>query len=143
MIRFCRHIPEFGRALRHGTTFPTRLTLALATTMTAWAMAFDPRFESSPQYSVFLSVLPARLWALGFVTLAAGQWWRIFDTRSRQGFGLLINCLTFGTWLVYTVCGCLGPGIVPVDFAAEISITAASGWVALRTELNQRDRETA
>lgn len=138
--RMARHI---GDALSVGTTLTTRLWVGLfSLTLGAQICFQDPTRYAHTGVQTFFSVLPAHWW--GGSLLAAGlvMLWRTVAPGSRPWVAWLSNSLAFGLWSSLVTLRMLTIGYESLASSSTV-IALMSGWLLMRTEATDRDRETA
>jgi hypothetical protein len=129
-------------ALAHTSTMPTRLMLAIASTLHALLLPFAgghwARLVTMPAMEGTSAHVAA---VIAFLVSAAGLWWRLIESRPRQAWAQLINSFTAGLWLCVVVVLCFS-GLAPF-VAAPVGLCLASIWVALRSGVTYLDRRQA
>jgi hypothetical protein len=138
-------LAELRRSLQSGSTLPARFILFLCSC--TWGIGFlfmrDATFYENRAFQAFSHMGNRYQWAAAFLTVAILEGWRILDWKSRILWSYFINSGAFGFWTVVTFLRLVNRLELWPVMSTDICICIVSLWVALRTNLTPRDRETA
>jgi hypothetical protein len=135
-------IHEFVVALQTGTAFLQRIMLAFAASLYAVLTLLSTRAPSPDSAYVLLSGHRIA-WGVIFAVDALALWWRILDPRSRPHWAVTINLVTFAIWVGITGGTVMIAQHVDPDLVGYVLICIMALHALVRTDLTQRDRETA
>lgn len=133
---------EVVLTLQTGTAMLNRMLLALASTL--YALFTVVSTYAPPPDSAYVLVSGHRLlWASIFAVDALALWWRLIDQTPRPHWALTINLVTFAIWVGISGGTVMVAQHVDPDTVGYVLICIMALHALVRTDLTQRDRETA
>jgi hypothetical protein len=135
-------LTDMVNALRYGTAMVNRTLLAIASTLYAAFTALAAHVP--PPDSAYVLTSGHRLaWALVFALDALALWWRLLESHARPHWALVINLATFALWVGTTGGTVMVAQHIDPDIVGYVLICLIAFHALVRTDLTQRDRETA
>lgn len=133
---------EVLNALRTGTPVLNRMRLALASTLYAVFTALST-YAPPPDSAYVLSSGHRLAWSVVFALDGLALWWRLFDPHPRRYWSIAINLITFAIWVGITGGTVMVAQHVDPDIVGYVLICIMALHALVRSDLTQRDRETA
>jgi hypothetical protein len=133
---------ELVSTVQTGTAFLHRVMLAFASTLYAALTLLSTHVP--PPDSAYVLLSGHRIaWGVIFALDGLALWWRIFDPRSRPRWAITINLVTFALWVGISGGTVMVAQHVDPDIVGYVLICIMALHALVRTDLTQRDRETA
>jgi hypothetical protein len=136
--RFGYYVAITAAVMRYADTSTIRVLLGNASMlwvyglMKVYIFGGQHVFEREAYYYM-AQLAPDWAWAIAFLFHGLGVYWRIYDSKSRSTWALLINGAGFLIWFVSTLSINVAIGQFLPSSSLEWTLVFASGWALYRT----------